>query len=214
MAVLVVPNTIEITAHGTVSGRPWASVWGMTNGAGISVGSEVEDVVKDFANNFQDHIMAMLNAVVILDGFRYVSLNSASGQTGTMAPDPGKRTAGAGTNQPTSPNVTLLVRKGASGGRGKRSGRSYLPGVHEGEIDGAGRLSPDYVAANNEMLQDFLDGVSDSDSTGTEGNRYPCVIHRPAAAREPGEDVVQGSQSRITTLTCDALVATQRRRLR
>jgi hypothetical protein len=213
MAILVVDDVLEVTAYGTIGGRAWASVWGMTNGAGLlNSGTEIEEVVRDFADNFQDHILLALCSSVSLSGYRYLSLNSSDGQTGLMAPSSGKRTSGANTDAALPPNCAFLVRKQGSGGRGARSGRAYLPGVPEGVVDNEGNIDAGLIDDTNGHLQAFLDGVSDTGNSG--GNRYPVIVHRPPGAREPGPQVVQGSSTRITSLTVDPRLGTQRRRLR
>jgi hypothetical protein len=214
VAILTVPNVVEITAYGQVSGRPWASVWAMSNGAGVQIGASMDELVRDFANNFQDHITPILTNNVSISGFRYVSLNSPDGQTGEVAPDQTKPTVGNSTNAASPPNITFLVHKRIAGGRGTRSGRAYLPGVGESQVSAAGTFGAADLDFFNNHLQDFLDGLSEGTDLDNESARNLVVVHRPPAARAPGTAVVAGSASRITSLSMDPMVATQRRRLR
>jgi hypothetical protein len=214
MAILVVPGVIIVSVVGKYAGRPWASVWGMTNAPDTGIGAPIPDIVRDFANNWQDHITPVQANAVTIDEFRYLSIDSASGSTGSIAPDPNKPVAGTSTDPAAPPNVTYLIRKHTDSGRGKRAGRCYLPGVTEGHVAPDGTISNAARTAIATAFQNFLDGVSDEGGGAGLTDRWPCVIHRPAAARVSGQQVVSGSISRITSITVDGIAASQRRRLR
>jgi hypothetical protein len=78
--------------------------------------------------------------------------------------------------------------------------------------DEPGTLTQALIDFANAKLQAFLDGVSDT-GTGVV-DRYPVVLEVPPAGRLPGPGIVEATSRRITALRLDALVATQRRRLR
>jgi hypothetical protein len=213
MAILVVPHVVEVTAHGNIGGRSWASVWGIANGPSWwAGGADVAEVARDFANNWQDHIMPALCSAVVLDGFSYLSLDSATGTTGTLTPDAAKPVSGADPTAALPPNACYLVKKHCGSARGSRSGRAYLPGVPEPGVDHVGALNASLRTNLAAWLQQFHDGLTQSPFEP--GERYVAVIHRPPAARLKGPQVVQGSHSRVTELSVDPLIATQRRRLR
>lgn len=214
MAVKVVSNIIQITAQGTVAGRPWASVWHMRNGGGtLEVAADPVEVVEDFRNNWQDHIMEPLSNVVTLSGFQWLSLNSAEGQTGFVPVDPNKRTTGGWQRDIAGPAMCYLVRKSAGSRRGARSGRAYLPGVAEEAVNNSGEIASAQITGINTNLAAFLSGLTDG-NVGTETERRIVVTHFPPAARIKGPQVVQGTSSDVTSLTLDPRAATQRRRLR
>lgn len=213
MAIVVSEGVIEISVQGEVAGRPWASVWHMRNeGGGVIPADEPEAVVEDFRNNWQDHMMGNLDNDVSVTAFVWLSLNSADGQTGVVLPDPSKPVNGGINSGAAPPNVSWLINKTASGGRGTRNGRAYLPGVPEAGVDDAGGVEPAYITGWVPALADFLSGISDGG--GLDPARYPVVLRRPAESRIPGTQIVEVDSSRITALTLDSRVATQRRRLR
>jgi hypothetical protein len=214
MAIKVCPNVIQITAHGTVAGRPWASVWHMNAEDGIfGSGPGPEDVVRDFADNFQDHLLNNISVHVVLTNFTWLALDNAEGATGVMAPNPAKLTAGTWNRDIAGPAMAMLIRKQSSSRRGARNGRAYMPGVTEEQMDNAGNILGTWQTSYNAQLQAFLDGISDDTALDAAG-RYPVVTHFPPAAREKGPQIVEGTKTRITSLTLDGRAATQRRRLR
>lgn len=214
MAVLVVPHVVQVSAYGTVSGRAWASVWHLQNApAWWELGAPVSEVARDFANNWQDHVMTILTNNVILTGFQYLSLDSADGTTGVLAPDAAKRTVGAGTSTPLPPNNCILVRKSGGTSRGARSGRAYLPGVAEASVDPAGIIAAATVTGIQGAMNSFFDGL-DTPSGDASTQRHLAIVHRPPSARIKGPQVVVGTSSRVEALMVDSVIATQRRRLR
>jgi hypothetical protein len=215
MAVKTVPDVIQITVKGTVVGRPWASIWHMRMEDGFIVGGgNVTDVVRDFADNWQDHIMTTtISDRARVDEFQYLVLDDTEGETGVIGPDPNKPLTGSWARAIASPSLCFLVRKSAGSRRGARSGRAYLPGLAEEAVQEDGTIEPTQLAGFNTKLQEFLDGISDDTGLDT-GGHFPVVCHFPPEARTKGPHIVAGTSSRITALTLDTMAATQRRRMR
>ena len=106
---------------------------------------------------------------------------------------------GTGVDDPCPPNVTLLIRKNtALGGRAGR-GRLYLPGVPEGSVSQAGVVDAATVTDTTTRFNNFLTACI------ADGN-IPVLLHGLS-----GPILVP---TEITSFACQAIAATQRRRLR
>ena len=211
MAPIIAPGVARFALGGTVHGRPWVNIYDMhIESGGIGGRDEnVEDQAQVFLNNWIDELANATNPAVILTGCSWVDLDSLDGSTGRktaasggrIMPHPG--TQGGAT---CSANVAVLVRKQAGSGRGSRPGRSYLVGVGETQTTG-NLLTPAYVDQLQEALSLFLSGVSQSGATSIGGyDSHMVVVHVAAGGGVSHTDV--------TSLDVDALLATQRRRLR
>lgn len=106
---------------------------------------------------------------------------------------------GLATTEGLSPNTALLARKGGALGGRMNQGRMFIPGVPEGAATNDGRLSSGFLGA----VQDGLDAlVSDLRDNGVE----MVILHSVQQSDRPPVSVL--------TLTAQAVLATQRRRLR
>lgn len=98
-----------------------------------------------------------------------------------------------------TPNFAALIKKNtADGGRAGR-GRTYFPGVIEGNIEDGGVLDTTY---RDDMTTHFAAFRTDLLASGC----IPVVLH--------GEGSPISTPSPITSFTCDSVGATQRRRMR
>lgn len=216
MAIVYAQNVIEIAVKQTYSGRPAVNVWHMFHDQELT-GGDKESVVRDFANNWQDHVMGLQVNTVTLDSFDWRSLDPLDGTVGTLTPDPAKNTAGQDTAAGMPPNVAILVHKNTSSRpRGRRDGRCYIVGVSETAADNAGVVPQGGVDFWNDYLSDFYNGISDTGTVvgGWDGDSYPVVLETTPASRAPGTAQVTVNSRRVTSITADALLATQRERLR
>lgn len=213
MATVYSPNIIEIAVmqkHNTVTA---VNVWHMWFDP--ELGSDtVEDVVGDFRDNWQDHILDMQTSEVVVEEFRWRSLDPSSGAMGVIAPDPAKATSGQASGTTMPPNVALLLHKRTSDRlRGQRDGRSFLAGVSEGDVNGRGTITPATRSGWQVSVDAFYNGISDTSGSAA-GDRYPAVLNTTPASRAPGSQSVTISSRRVTSIQLDALVSTQRDRLR
>lgn len=96
-------------------------------------------------------------------------------------------------------NCALLVRKNTSRGGRRGKGRMFLPGVlNEGGVDGVGQISNVDLTAWQSNVSSFFDNLE------TAG--LPMVLlHETGAVLAPDP---------VTSLVCDPVISTQRRRLR
>jgi hypothetical protein len=213
MATVFSSNIIEIAVNQTYFGRPCVNVWHMWFDA--ELGSDtVEDVVGDFRDNWQDHVMDIQSTSVTLNDFAWRSLDPGSGALGVMEPDPAKSLTGVTTGAPAPPNLALLVNKRTIGRqRGQRDGRSFLVGVVEDYTNGDGTLTAPFVSNAQTALAAFYNGISDTSGSAA-GDRYPAVLNTTPASRAPGSQSVVISSRRVDEISLDTLLATQRDRLR
>lgn len=212
MALVYSQNVIEIAVRATISGQPHVNVWHMRQAEGTNVGDG--GAAQDFANNWQDHILNFLNNNYVLQDFAWRSLDPDDNNLGVIQPDPVKKTVGVGADDPMPAQVAFLIHKNtANRPRGRRDGRAYIGGVPEGVADGRGTVVAANVTAINGHLLDFWNGVTD-DPIASDVDRELVVLETTPESRAPGTlPVIIGSR-RVTSLTCDSLLATQRDRLR
>lgn len=216
MAIVFSDNVIEIAVIQSHAGRPVVNVWHMSHTQELT-GGDKESVVRDFANNWQDHILDIQVQELDLIEFQWRSLDPGDSTVGTLSPDPAKSISGQNTAPPASPNVALLVEKRTNNRpRGRSDGRCYLAGVGEGFIDAAGALTPAMVTLANSTLAAFYNGISDSGTVvgGWDGDSFPVVLETTAASRAPGTQPVTINSRRVTSLVIDPVAATQRERMR
>lgn len=213
MAQVFSPNVIEIAVVQTHAARPVVNVWHMYFDEELGTDTP-SDVVRDFANNWQDHVLELQSNDVSLVRFDWRSIDPGSGALGTLAPDPAKDVNGVAVGAGMPPNVAYLVKKNTTDRqRGQRDGRSFLAGVVEAEVASNGTLNSTTRAAWQGQLDSFYSGITDI-SGGAAGDRYPVVLATTAASRAPGSTPVTIDSRRVTSLTLDTLVSTQRDRLR
>lgn len=211
MALVFAQNVIEIAVTATFQGRPHVNVWHMESVESSTQNDE--EVVRDFANNWQDHMMAQVTNGYSLQAFDWRSLDPDDSNVGSVSPDSAKRLVGAITGNPASINTCFLIKKQtANRPRGKRDGRCYISGVPETAIDGVGAVLGTVVTAWNTELQAFLDGVSDGGIINP--SKWPVVLEAPPESRVPGSTPVTVGKRRITSLVLDPIAGTQRDRMR
>jgi hypothetical protein len=106
---------------------------------------------------------------------------------------------GGYTSQDGHPNTAWLIHKGTPfGGRAGR-GRMYWPGVPDAEVDQDGSIAPATLPVHQAAFDDFIAHLNDAGL-----NLF--LLH--------GEDSPITTPSPILSWSVDAMVATQRRRLR
>ena len=99
----------------------------------------------------------------------------------------------------TTPNVAYLIKKNTAAGGRMNRGRFYLPGVAEASVDQAGVVADVRRTGLNEKLALYKAAVEASGLS-------LVLLHSPTSP------VL--TPTAITSLTCDARAATQRRRMR
>lgn len=155
------------------------------------------DFATDAANADTAWITNMMPVISIAWRLSAISWHVADGTVRAQPYD----VEGGDTASPMPPNVAYLLRKGtAMPGRSQR-GRMYLPGVSEPSVDGTGNVLMAKITA-------IAAGVQGWGVARNAAHFIPHLLHGPNKAG------VQPAPTQITTISCDNLVATQRRRLR
>ncbi len=217
MATVFSQNVTEIAVDAVCAGRPHVNVWHMFGGEGSATGDQ--DLVQDFANNWQEHIIPELTIHYVVNAFRWRSLDPDDQNTGTIIPDPAKPVQGPSQLAIAPVNVAFLMHKNtANRPRGARDGRMFISDVAEGRVTDGGLVEPAAAGAWATALNLFFDGISDKgvapgDIDGSPV-RYPVVLQSTPLSRAPGAQPVTVLSREVTSVTLDPMVATQRDRLR
>lgn len=120
-------------------------------------------------------------------------------------------TRGLNAMSSTTPNCAILLRKNTAVGGRRNRGRIYLPFmINEGEVDEAGSLSAGVIGDIN---TDAAAWLSDLESGGDQefviANRF-----YDAPWDNPSRHLVSVNiGEHVTSLTCESVIATQRRRM-
>ncbi len=211
MAQIFAQNIIEVAIRHEYGGRPAVNVLHVFNDEGTSSDA---DTARDVLDNWQDHVLDLMDSDVSLIGASWRSLDPDDTNQGDLAPDPAKPVVGAGGGDGMPPNVAFLVKKHtANRQRGQRDGRMFLVGVPRAQIFENGSINSTFVATAGAALGDFLSGVNDAGAIYDQG-QYLAVLNTTPASRVPGGPPVTLTHRMVNQLTLDPLVSTQRDRLR
>lgn len=208
---LVVPTVCRYSINATYLGNPCVNVIDMSVGdIGSSREIDCNRVAAVIMSAWSQFMLPIWTNQYVANSIDYVDLATEDGPTGTVTSTAGWAVqeytwpkAGAGSSQGMPGNVSLLVTKGAGRSRATRSGRMFLaPGpesAHNGNV-----LEPAYVTTVNNALASFLDYITD-DVTPPQPETM-VVVHKPS--------LINPSYTKVTGLTVNSIVSTQRRRLR
>lgn len=211
MAIVYAQNIVEIAVIATLAGRPHVNVLHVHNDEAAKTD---QVMVKDFANNWQDHLMSLVSTEYVLQSFDWRSLDPDDTNVGSLLPDPSKPAIGQIAGDVETPNTSYLIhKKTANRPRGRSDGRMYLGGVPSVNTFGNGTLTTTWQATMNAKLQLFVDGVSD-DAFGVGGGSGLAVLETTPASRTPGTVPVTLTWRAVTAMVTDTRVGSQRDRLR
>lgn len=166
--------------------------YGAVCSLGITTPEDPQDFVIDLEDLTDDTIRTMLTTTVSI-----TSLDVKVGPEDTGATYSAIiNQAGSQSAEAAPPNVCTLVKFGVSGVSSKFSGRMFLPGVNEGQVNAQGAYSNPQLDGLQGAVNDLISGLG---GLGVQ----PHVISSKFSDPTP-----------ITSWIVDARVATQRRRLR
>lgn len=217
---LIVPGVCRYSLHHTFGEREVVNIWDMridTTGTITDRAEAIEDQAGILINQWTADIMAELANNLIFTSVSWVDLDSATGSVGSRTssgtvtlPYTGQVTAG----EAAAPNLALLVKKVAEAQRGARSGRTYLCGLTEGMTTDADptRVTSGQLALFQAAVSDFLTNVDQS--TGAAGEYDSSSVVVTTTSRDASGRPLTGIGRDIVSLQPQALLATQRRRLR
>jgi len=192
---IIAENCFQLSVNGDQQGRPWTNVFNVQLLGGTP--PDVVDAAALMADAFIETIHTRQSSVCRVLSVSYVDLRTLDGESGTYTlttPSPG----GSG-NTPAPPQVALLAKWQASGGRAFRNGRSYICGIPEVQIDSGGLIEAEDLEAWDEQLGEFL--------TELDTAELGLVVLS-------GTDTSDVTVRTVTGHAVDARCATQRRRNR
>jgi hypothetical protein len=221
----VVPRVCRFTVNGHFMDRKVANVIDMTidtTGVITNRADAISDQCGVLLNQWHTDILPSLSILYFADSVSWLDLNSEDGSVGSRTTSGGHTwpAAGGDSLSPMPGNVSALVHKSTTSARGARQGRMYLPGVTEPETQSTtpNTLDPTVVTALNTKLSAFLGNINQS-SPGDGYSSDMVVVHiLTRAPLEPGQkppgSPATGNSSKVSGMTVDTRLATQRRRLR
>ncbi len=217
--VLIAPGIARFTVNAELGGEAVANILDMqvdTTGGTTDRATALAEVAGDILNNWDDHILSFVCDDYVAQSVSWVDLDDANGPVGSRSttsantwPQPG-----AGTATPMPGNVAALVSKNITGSRGRRNGRMYLAGIPEVYTGSSGPniIEGTYLDGINTSMASFLSGINDAEGIAIDVQRQLVVVHTQIPS--PGADPVYVGYSSVSSLTAQARLATQRRRLR
>jgi hypothetical protein len=210
MPPIIAPGVCEFTLIGTWIDRPWNTVLDIDINSDIAGDRDVniEDQAQVLLNEWIDHVRPVCGANCVLTEVRWVDLDTASGVTGSRSDPTAPRvmpSAGTLTGDSLSGAACCLVKKNTASARGVRSGRIYMPGLVESQTNG-NLIGSGSLAALVTAWDDFLAGVNQDHDGAFDYDSRLQVVHTTGG--------VFDSMSEVTSLSPQARLATQRRRLR
>lgn len=196
MAVLIVPNITRVSVLGNQADGQWANVFALNRtGASTSISEGAQTVLDAYI----EHLLPVLTSTITSLHAHFTDLSSATGASGDLAYTGAGVNHGAVNVDPLPPQCSYLIHCQGSAGRGQRSGRFYPPGVRKDEVSNSGDITSGTQTTVGNAADAFLEAVA----TGGGGNLH--TIHHPKGGAV--------TTSLITYMTCEAAIATQRRRL-
>lgn len=203
MAALIVPKVCRYALVGAwPNARPIVNVIDMEipDNVGEDRVEACITVGEDLRNAWQDHVLNLVSQDYLFVRVDYVDLDSADGSTGTLSPDPGRKTRGDINQAPLPPSDAVIISKVATSARGQRSGRIFLSGAPEMYVDQNGVLIPSYRTLVDDNMDNFLESISDTGIVGVE--KYPVVVHARTS-----------TSSRVRSMPSTPLIGRQSRRI-
>lgn len=218
---LVAPGICRFAVNQTLGGRDVVNIIDMkidTTGEPISRTEAIRQQAEIIVQEWTDHVLPMVVDDLTAVDVSWVDLDEADGSTGSTSEGSGAAAwpeNGASTGAPLPANVSVLVAKQITATRTHRSGRMYLAGFSE-VITAAGNgnvIDPLELADINDNLESLLGNINQEGPFDSNWH----VVHTLSSVNPsppPKLDIEFNGDSEIQSLVADALLATQRRRLR
>lgn len=215
---LTLPNGVRYTIMGVwTNGRPVLTTWhaivvptgprlqAVVNGAAWIGGQWATHVVVNMVNNYSFQRIA------------YVDLDSTAGSTGEWVL--GSNTVGGSVNSSVPPSDGIMVTKVISDkGRGRRSGRVFIPGGSELAVDEDGGIQSGSQTVAEDSLTAFMVAVNGYTDSAIASLRL-VVAHTPSEVVTVSKEVTRPlktgvmSSSTITGFDSSSIVRGIRSRL-
>lgn len=203
--------------HQSGNPRTWDNVEDISidSSGVISRDTIVDDVNSHICGWWQDSLLQLYGEPTIFVGASWVDLDSATGRTGELGPAGSHPTAGGQAPPFAPPQVCRLIKKQVTAARGNRSGRLYINNIGEPNVDDGGHLASAHQSASTALAEQFRSTIRSYSYPGDVG-AHPAawrVVH----VNKPNKldaTTWTWTSTDVQSVSCDALVATQRRRIR
>lgn len=214
MAPIVAPEVTRFTVNGTYAGQPVANVidvvYSIVAGslvrgpANLAMAERLEDCYKGSG------MFARLSTQLSYSSTSWVDISSLDGDVGEYtwaAPGVGSNTSGM------PGNVALRWNKTATGQRGARPGKMYIPGLGENDTTTSpNEINTAGLSAWQAIATEFYDLFRD-DLVVDAFTVSPLMVIVRTRRPTPESDPIWVDNSNVTALTVQQRVASQRRRL-
>ena len=216
MTAFIIPRayrcTVELT--NTLNGEKLASVFHVGRDGDFQPPPEA-GIAQDLFNNYRDHFLPLMTSNIRLDLVVVKNIGVEDGPVGQHVP--AANTIGANSVAAAmTPNVAYLI-KWSTGLSGRaRRGRTFLPGVGEDRVDGAGLLLATTLTGLTNAAQAFKDGMTDGGQPPGAPNYWLAVASFYKGTDAQGRPIPREDPfvTKVTVGAADPKVATQRGRLR
>ena len=208
MTAIVAPTIVRVGFNWAMSnGQIGTVLWDLSVDIGVTAErpTALPGVVLQLQDAYQDHIAVMQQKPVEYTGCSYHDLDSLDATSGLLARNGSKPfNNGSTAQQPTPPQVAVLVRKLCTHTRRQRPGRSYQPGIATTNVNGDGKIVASSLTTIQTGFTAFLTAANAIDEPGLDAQCALRVVHKVFPAGWNSSD--------ITSLEVQPYVATQRGR--
>jgi hypothetical protein len=170
-------------AHFTIdgawsNGRPIVTSWHALCSAVSDRPTMLLAAAQRLFDAWKLNILPVLNNSYTLKGVTWLDLDSETGSTGTYSGTPAN---GSLVSTGTDPAAGALVVKNIAGsGRKFRSGRVFVPGAMEADIDEDGNVASATRTSLTAAFAAFLSAVNTSTPVGAINDLHLVVAHTPS----------------------------------
>jgi len=222
----IVPKVAQYVVHGTYGGKNIANVVSFeinTTGSTMSRNDAIEAMGGILLNNWHTGILPLLVPQYTAQRVSWMDLAASDGIIGERTTSGGHTwpTNGGNATAAMAGNVAVLVTKNLSASRGARRGRFYIGGIGEGVND---TFVPNTMQGSVQTTwqtawTSFLGNVNQTDAIlGANYQSWMVVTHVLTRHAPIGDAPIgtpaTGEGKRVSSLTVQSTLATQRRRLR
>lgn len=205
MPPIILSGEVRYAVHGKILGSPWTNIWDFQLNPVGARNDAIQTKARLMLDVYADHIMPSVSSAMTVDSCSWVDLDSATGSTGEVTDTSAHDfpLAGAVVGDTVPANAAVLVIKHTQAGRKFRDGRLYLCGITETQTSG------------NSL------GTGAHSALQAKFNQIYSIVNQPLAdgslsswgvvSISPGSAAFHNT---ITSVGVEALLATQRRRLR
>lgn len=209
MAALVEQWVVRYTIVGTLGGQDCMNVFDIYVGDDVigERSTAIEQCAQDLLNQWDDHILPVVVNDYTAVQVRWVDLDTAEGETGSISSTDENTWPkdGSVAGDPLPNNAYAKVVKNLQGKtRTQRNGATRLGGLAEGYT---GATTPNTLnladrTAITDAFQSMQDGI---EAAGSEALTYFVVVHTV--------DGVATGHTRVASFSCAPVVGTIRRRM-